>query len=46
MSGAPAPNCDLVVSLPCRSRSDGVQLMRYSVDSMGVALYRFQYDYS
>ena len=44
MSGASASKCSQVVSLPDRSGTDGVQLMRYSVDSMGVALYRFRYD--
>jgi signal transduction histidine kinase len=44
LSGPSVSNCADVVSLPYRSSADGLQLMRYSVDSMGRALYRFQYD--
>jgi signal transduction histidine kinase len=44
LSGASLSDCSNVVSLPYRSSTNGVQLMRYSVDAMGRALYRLQYD--
>ena len=43
LSAAATANCTHVVSLPFRSSTDGVQLRRYSVDSMGLAVYRFKY---
>jgi signal transduction histidine kinase len=44
LSGAPTPECALIVTLPYRSEADGIQLTRSRLGHMARAWYRVRYD--